>query len=239
VADDWCQKLVRKLRSIVGGSTFDEASKRENASVVNIQMTFDLTRPTNPNLGLPPHAVPGLSTIKELVRKLKYKTVDELVGLKVELSSLERVEEELRIIIQEHGIQLDETVSNSGVFVFLKYGFLDIEFAVRNTALVPEVQRVRFLKEMGFLPDKEFVDDSIFHDAGLGFLEEMLEEAREGKLLFKIKLDSVGSYRGAHGVSEEKLLKESPAQYFPCEFIVRDACLTNCGLIWLNKHFYL
>jgi hypothetical protein len=94
---------------------------------------------------------------------------------------------------------------------------------------------------MGFLPDKdkEDVSDAVFPDAGIGFLEVMLDDVRENRLLLKILLDSQGEYRGAQGAASEQWLNADPTQYFPCEFIVRDACLTNCSLIWLNKHFYL
>ena len=30
-----------------------------------------------------------------------------------------------------------------------------------------------------------------------------------------------------------------PPDYLPRRFVIEDACLTNCGAVWLNKHFYL
>jgi hypothetical protein len=202
-------------------------------------MVFDLTRESKPNLGLPPDAIPGLSVIKELVRGLRYRTVDQLVGLKVELTSIEKAPDEVCSLIRQHGIELTGDVRDLSAGAFLKYGLLDYDFVVVNTELAPDLQRVRFLKDMGFLPDKKDVDDAVFPDAGIGFLEEMLDEVRKNELLFKIILDSQGAYRGAQGAPQEKWMNADPDQYFPCEFIVRDACLTNCSLIWLNKHFYL
>jgi hypothetical protein len=30
-----------------------------------------------------------------------------------------------------------------------------------------------------------------------------------------------------------------PDDYFPRTFLVEDACVTNTGWVWFNKHFYL
>ncbi len=239
MANRWWQKLVKKLRSLTASNASPETSQRKQPSFMNVQMVFDLTREPKPNLGLPPDAIPGLSVIKELARGLRYRTVDQLVGLKVELTSIEKAPNEICSLIREHGIDVARKVQDLSAGAFLKYGLLDYDFVVVNTELPTEPQRVRFLKEMGFLPDKKEVDDSVFPDAGIGFLEEMVDDVRKNKLLFKILLDSQGSYRGAQGAPQEKWLNVDPDQYFPCEFIVRDACLTNCSLIWLNKHFYL
>lgn len=238
MADSWWQKLAQKLRSIIGGSDSAETSQRKQPAVMNVQMVFDLTREPKPNLGLPANAIPGLSVIKELVRGLRYRSVDQLVGITLELTSIEKAPDEVCALIRRHGIEVAD-VRDLSTGAFLKYGLLDFDFVEVVTDFVPERQRVRFLKDMGFLPDKKDVDDSVFHDAGIGFLEEMVDEVRENKLLFKILLDSQGAYRGAQGAPRENWMNVDPNKYFPCEFIVRDACLTNCSLIWLNKHFYL
>ncbi len=202
-------------------------------------MSFDLTREPNPNLGLPPGAVPGLSIIKALARELRYQSLDQLVGHTVNLTSIETAADEVRCFICTHGIELDEAHDNRSAGTFLKYGLLDYKFAVSNPQMTAERKSVRFLKEMDILPDKKDVSDAIFPDAGIAFLEEMLDDARKGKLILKIFLDSQGDYRGAKGAPVEKWANTDPNKYFPCKFIVRDACLTNCNLIWLNKHFYL
>ncbi len=238
VVESWWQKLAKKLRLMTAGNVLG-ASQRKQPSVTNVQMVIDLTREPKANLGLPPDAIPGLSVIKELVRGLRYRTVDQLVGRKIKLASLERAPGELCSVIRQHGIHVDPVIQDLSAGAFLKYGLLDYDFVVVNSELAPEPQRVRFLKSMGLLPDKKDVDDSVFFDAGIGFLEEMVDEIRKNKLLFKILLDSQGAYRGAQGKPKEKWMNADPNQYFPCEFTVRDACLTNCSLIWLNKHFYL
>lgn len=238
MANSWWQSLAQKLRTLIGSYPSEKKVQRKQPTLVDIQMVFDLTREPKPNLGLAPNAVPGLSIIKELVRGLRYRQVDHLVGLKLELASIESAPDELCALIRQHGIEV-ASARDLSTGAFLKYGLLDYEFLEVVTDFVPESQRVRFLKDMGFLPDKKDVDDGVFHDAGIGFLEEMVDEVRENKLLFKILLDSQGAYRGAKGAPRENWANADPNKYFPCEFMVRDACLTNCSLIWLNKHFYL
>jgi hypothetical protein len=158
----------------------------------------------------------------------------------LELTSIERAPGEVSAFIRHHGIEVADSRDLSAG-VFLKYGVLDYEFNTVVTDIVLERQRVRFLKDLGLLFDKRDVDDSMFFDAGIGFLEEMVDETKENKLLFKIMLDRQGEgeiLSAPSPVSNEWLNTDSN-NYFPCEFTVRDACLTNCGSIWLNKHFYL
>lgn len=230
--------MLKKVRSIFSRTPSPPASQREQ-SLVNLQMVIDLTRKPNPNLGLPPDAIPGLSVIKALVRGLRYRTVDQLVGRKIELTSIAHASDELRVLVRQHGIELGATITDTAELGFRKYGLLDYEFEVVATQLNAERQSVRFLKEMGFLPDKHEVDDGVFPDAGIGFLEEMLADVKKDRIMLKIMLDSQGSYQGAQGAPQEKWLNFDLSQHFPCEFVIRDACLTNCGLIWLNRHFYL
>ncbi len=215
------------------------AIQKEQLSLRNYQMTFDLTREPIPNLGLPPNAIPGLSVIKELARSLRYLEIGELIGQEVNFTSIEKAPEELCSIVRQYGINIESAPRDFSSIPFLKYGLLDYKFEFPSDFLA-RPQSLRFLKELGFLLDKNEVDDGIFPDAGFGFLEEMLDEVRANNTFFKIILDSQGAYRGAHASNYKKHWQSaSPNQYFPCQFKVRDACLTNCSLIWLNKHFYL
>lgn len=240
MADSWWNKLVQKLKSLSRIRGAQEKSQRKPVEVANVQMVFDLTREPKPNLGLPPEAIPGLSVIKELVRELRYRRVEQLVGLKVKLTSIDNSLNEVRLLVSNCGVVLgDSTSDSSGAGTFLKYGLLDYEFDVVSADLVAERQKVRFLKDMGILPDKEDVDDSFLPDGGVGYLEEMVDVIKKGKLVFKVILDSRGTYQGAKGTPSEKWTKLDPDKFFPCEFVVRDACITNCSMIWLLKHFYL
>lgn len=241
----WWQKLARKLQSIIRASKSEPAGQQQPArqqqpALTNLRMVYDLTREPKPNLGLPPNAIPGLSVIKELVRGLRYRSIDTLIGHTLELTSIERAPGEVSAFIRHHGIEVAD-LRDLSAGVFMKYGILDYEFNTVLTDIVPERQRVRFLKDLGLLLDKSDVDDSMFFDAGIGFLEEMVDETKENKLLFKIILDRQGERKvlSAPGPISNEWLNTAPNNYFPCEFTVRDACLTNCGSIWLNKHFYL
>ena len=141
-------------------------------------------------------------------------------------------------MIHQYGIKIESAPRDYNSSVFLKYGILDYQFEVYGDYSV-EQQGVRFLKDLGFLLDKKDVDDSLFLDAGIGVLEEMLDQVKSNKIFFKILLDSQGEYRGAHVSGDKNWQSANPNEYFPCQFKMRDACLTNCSLIWLNKHFYL
>lgn len=239
MVDRWWQKLAQKLWVRTGSSPFAKSSRQTQGSFSNVEMVFDLTREPKQNLGLPADAIPGLSVLKELIRGLRYRTIDSLVGLELELTSIQKASDEICSLIRMHGIEPVGGVRDLSAGAFLKYGLLDCEYFDVVTDFIPEPQRAKFLKDMGFLPDKADVNDELFPDAGIGFLEEMVDEIRQGKLLFKIMLDSSGAYRGAQGGALDKCMSIDPNRYFPCKFVVRDACITNCSLIWLIKHFYL
>ncbi|QQR59548.1 MAG: hypothetical protein IPG59_08695 [Candidatus Melainabacteria bacterium] len=233
----WWNKLKQKISSIMTGSK-SAAIQKERPSGMNIEMRFDLTREPKPNLGLPPNAIPGLSVIKQLVRGLRYRAILEPIGQEVNLTSIEKAPEEICSIIHQYGISIESAPRDYSSDAFLKYGILDYQFEVSGDFSV-EPQGVRFLKDLGFLLDKKDVDDSLFLDAGIGVLEEMLDQVKSNKVFFKILLDSQGGYRGGHISGNKNWLSANPNEYFPCKFKVRDACLTNCSLVWLNKHFYL
>ncbi|MBX9724668.1 MAG: hypothetical protein K2X81_24905, partial [Candidatus Obscuribacterales bacterium] len=170
---------------------------------------------------------------------LRYREIGELIGQEVNFTSIEKAPEELCSIIRQYGINIESTPRDFSSIPFLKYGILDYKFELASIDLSADSHRIRFLKDLGFLLDKNEVDDGIFPDAGIGFLQEMLDEVRANNNFFKILLDSQGAYRGAHTSGYKNWQSVNPNRYFPCHFKIRDACITNCSLIWLNKHCYL
>lgn len=243
MAERWWHNLFKKLGAVSSGKPPRELIMKKDLGTsndgLNFKLTIDLTREPTPNLGLPPEAVPGLSTIKELVRRLRYHSFEDLIGQKIEVSSIESAATEVGAMIEQYGIKIGPVESHFSEGTFMKHGLLDYSYPVLDSPVMAERQPVRFLKEIGLLLDRADVDDAIFPDAGLGFLEELLEQVRANQLLFKIVLDSEGEYRGTQGPYGDKWRELDPSQFFPCRFVVSDACLSNCSSIWLAKHFYL
>lgn len=231
----WLKDGLRSLKSKFVPSSRDKSSPR----LVNFHMEFDLTREPRPNLGLPPNAIPGLSVIKNLIRELRYSELRSLIGLEIEIESMDSAGESLRRLLLDLNQPVASLLTEHPDVPFRKYGILDIDFEVQSSDIPGGRKSVRFLKEMGFLPDRADVDDGVFPDAGIGFLEEMLEQAKAGKLILKLFLRSKGTYQGAKDRPVEEWLNMDLRQHFPCNFEIVDACITNCDLIWLNKHFYL
>ena len=235
----WWQKLTQKSHPPKSADAVQTTPPSENSHASKLTLVFDVTREPKLNLGLPPNAIPGLSVIKELSRLLRYKTLDQLVGLKVEVTSLNSAVQEIRAAIGRYDIELGDIISDSGDAAFRKYGLLDYSFLLVQSNFIAERQNVRFLKEMGWLLEKEDVDDLLFPDGGIGFLQEMIDQIKENNMVCDIRLESCGRYRGLQDAPSENWQSVETAQFFPCEFIVRDACITNCRDIWLNKYFYL
>lgn len=231
----WLSDRLRAFKSKLVPSRQDKAAPQ----LANFQLVFDLTKEPRPNLGLPPNAIPGLSVIKRLLRGLRYTELSHLIGLEIEIDSLEKLRNNLDKLLIEHKQPVASLLSEHPDVPFRKYGILDLAFEVLNTDHPIDRKPARFLKEMGFLPDRAEVDDAVFPDAGIGFLEEMLEQTQSGKLMLKLFLRSRGGYQGAKDRPVEEWLKMDLTKHFPCKFAIVDACITNCDLIWLNKHFYL
>ena len=66
----------------------------------------------------------------------------------------------------------------------------------------------------------------------VGLLDFLADDVEKNEAMIKLFL------RAAESQSPRLSLKLAE-DYFPQIFIVEDACMTNSGNVWFNKHFYM
>ena len=114
-----------------------------------------------------------------------------------------------------------------------KYSATDLIFVTRKPRLTDrDVLSLEELQELGFL---EYSADQKFFDSYTSeFLAKSVSDKYEFLLLF---LETESPLRAQ--LQAESPTPSFPVDYFPREFTVVDACLTNARFIWMERHFYL
>ena len=107
----------------------------------------------------------------------------------------------------------------------VKYGIVDLTFRGPRTLfdVVPASgESRRELRELG-----------------LGFLTDVVDQIVPDACLIKVLLTSPPVPLRPPQMLQLLEAQRLPPDYLPRRFVIEDACLTNCGAVWLNKHFYL
>ena len=180
----------------------------------------------------------AFSLVRRVARRIRYRTFDDLIDKTLSLSSIDSVEADIQSFIKrycpaaEYSVQSDNQLFEA----FVKYGILDIEFRVEDFLLAAEFRTgIPLLKALGYLPQPDQITDED-KEFNRGFLEEMDEDIDKDDTLLKVFLVDP-EFQESSGW--EQRIQDLTRIPFPIEFRVLDACVTNSGGVWLNKHFYL
>ncbi len=201
------------------------------------------------------------------VRKLRYRYLPRLIGQKVTIPSIDRIDSSIRANILPAvpgNFRLQDSIDNLSL-VMGKYGFLDVTFASPEQLLSPADKiNQAALRELGFSPRPEDpakdVELAIKGQMGedRACLEVVIEGTREQGCFLRLFLNSKWSQdtimrfvkqmaeEQSHGVSEEfateaaaSTLTRKMRDWFPIAFTIEDACLSNSDAVWIAKHGYL
>jgi hypothetical protein len=189
--------------------------------------------------------VKAFTAIKTVVRELKYLELSNVIGSKILIQSFPSVEKDVQTALQARSIHFLRgllTAEGTNYGSLKKYRLLDLSFD--TVCPLPEADSIdaHFLKNVGYLSDTEDLKDGPIlpgcDDAGL--LEELIDAINRKAWMVKVFLED-----REHETAIEQHRVPGPAEtfdlesYFPREFSVKDACLTNCDTVWLFKHFWL
>ncbi len=183
-----------------------------------------------------PTMTPVQRTLLRLARALRYRTLHEAIGRRVGVTSEASI---IPNILAALGDCLPAELARStnpaaGLPTVAKYALLDLEF--RTTKIDLPRLSLGELRELGLLVRAPIAGDDIAND-DFG-LAQFVEEACGGNLFVKVMLDAIDDVRPIMERLQDTL-RGLPRDYFPRDFRVRDACITNVSAIWLGKHFYL
>lgn len=179
-----------------------------------------------------------------IARGLRYHSLPELPGQTLRISSVEAAPAEILSAFSAKlpaGCDHPTPGPEQHALTLAKYDLLDLTFEVAGEIPAGDAENgMRLLRSLGFIPAQEFRKAYASYAALLELdaedptcLADLDEDLQQGRSLLRLLL------RTDRPAYEGRTRLELPAGYFPCAFIVIDACLTNAQIVWLWKHFYL
>ena len=178
---------------------------------------------------------------KKILRGLRYCSLPKLIDRRVEVCSLETVEADIFAILGGDLPADSRLVSPERKYLegaIAKYGIIDAEFSISNRHLAAcSLIDGDTLRELGFVlspEDRDYISKNPLNPdkEDVGLLDSLADDAEKNEAMIKLFLR-------ADAPQATKFALKLPEDYFPRKFVVEDACMTNSGYVWFNKHFYL
>ncbi len=181
--------------------------------------------------------------LREVARKLRYRTIEAMIGQPVTITGLREISAETRALVDEHvsGCTFAGPEQKFLDGQIAKYGFLDLRFFATSTMLEKTaVGGVSLLKELGFVDrDLPKLAEELGGDAGF-CLEELRDGIEQNDVHLLLFLESESPNVSDMTVMERMARLRDPSTIeFPIIFSVVDACVSNSPFVWMNKHFYM
>jgi len=184
-----------------------------------------------------------ISLVKAIAQQIKYFELVELIGQSVIIKGVDSIYDDVH-----KGLSLPHSAIphmrnqkhlKSGI---AKYGLIDIDFTIEGVEIDNGIRGIEAIRKLSLYQEYSNTDhDDFLLEAGIGFLEDMVEELKLDKTFYMLFLQT--EYPQSNGKEKIrqhfKLTDALPSDYFPCEFVVKDAALCNTKLAWMMKHFYL
>jgi hypothetical protein len=164
---------------------------------------------------------------------------DELIGLKVTLSSRDAMLAEIQFMLDKvvPGCRFRGPKMPTPYGTLLKYGLLDLNYdATSDMAAARSHRGLSLLKEMRFVSQAAEHNSTAFDEDAFSFWTDLLNDFEENQIILKLFLEE-----NSAGPSLERLqrFRQPSLMQFPISMEITDACLTNLESLWLLKHFYL
>ncbi|HTB72740.1 MAG TPA: hypothetical protein VK762_05835 [Polyangiaceae bacterium] len=178
----------------------------------------------------------NLGALKRLARDFRYRPLPSLEGSKLPVASFDAVEGGLRALLEENGLRPTIFDGNNFRASIAKYDLIDVRFGTSPAALEHADTRTGLaaLRELGFLESPQDGED------GGSCLEMLAEDINDGICQIKLFLQAETPRNVRDPVVRRQMIKlKLPKDYFPRNFILGDACVTNANGIWLEKHLWL
>lgn len=193
------------------------------------------------------------------VRKLKYRSLDELKQRVVRVSSFAALQKEVLDAVDPHfsgGFRL-VTTRNELRGALGKYGILDLEFEAAAPLPASDCVNRNALYDLGFfdqtereagvelgnVSDPTCISSVLEHlEAQKTFLKVFLrcetDERAMQRLMSEARQDPDFEQSGLVDNTIARLVEEAEKR-LPKDFVVDDACLTNSTYVWLHRHLWL
>ena len=182
-----------------------------------------------------------ITYLRKILRGLRYCSLPKLIDRRVQICSLETIEADIFSILggdlpADSRLILKEQKYLEGAIT--KYGIIDAEFSIstRHLAMCSLIDGDT-LHGLGFISspeEKEYVAKNTLtpDEEDRGLLDFLADDVEKNEAIIKLFLK-------ADAPQSLQLSLKLPEGYFPRTFVVQDACMTNSGYVWFNKHFYM
>jgi hypothetical protein len=192
-----------------------------------------------------------LSLIKQLARNLRYKGLPDLIGQIITIHSFETVYADiyntLNLPVGITHIEKDRKYIKGAL---AKYGFIDLRFTVPVDELVAALNGLSVLTHLSLVYTKEQLiqfdavldpNEDFIDGMELEFLTDIVEDIANNSayLLLFLKADIPELSPQENVKRFFQYMKSFPDDFFPKQFIVQDAALSNTKMAWISKHFYI
>jgi hypothetical protein len=162
-------------------------------------------------------------------------------------SFLSEIEAPIRDVLPNIEFKVSGEVT--ALLTIVKYGLLDLTFDTTG-GLLDESDRPRLsiLSEFGFVGSAEENDEVCeFFGNDPTCLESLREDLKAERTTLRLFLEEEPRRDLAkhmvrlaeNGGLTEDFINAFLVSYFPKDFVIADACMTNAPFIWFHKHFWM
>jgi hypothetical protein len=185
----------------------------------------------------------GSSLVRDVARRLRYRTLDGMIGQEVTLTGRTRIRVDTEAFVARFvdgcvyvGPEQRNLEGQIG-----KYGLLDLQFGAPSVLLgdAPRLG-VALLRELGFLDEDAQVAAALFLDDPSACLKELRDDLDKHRCWLKLLLKDREDPVAGMSARERGLRYRNRALLdYPMVFRVVDACVASSASVWMNKHVYL
>jgi len=190
------------------------------------------------------------------IRRLRYKTLDHLVGSTVVVTGLDNLMRDL-ITSLGPGLRTFSLIStrNELAGCAAKYGFLDVTLASETPPANWEKPTRSLMRDLGFFQKGKRTSDRIADQSDPTCLSELIGNIDNSRAFMRLLLtcDSTEVWiksRWKQALETSVNFEEATTRAFnqgmndfeerlPGTFAVEDACLANSDFVWFHKHFWM
>jgi hypothetical protein len=185
-----------------------------------------------------------LSLIKSIAKNIKYQELPELIGKIVTINSIATIptdiQRDLSLSANTRWVTKEEKFLRRAM---AKQGLIDIDYRLHAEAISSPETGMELVRRFHLVQNIQDSEDELELDltrVAISFLEDIAEELAAKQVYCKAFLET------EHPMGEEAIktffqYKQGdafPDDYFPRQFVVKDAALSNTSHIWMFKHFY-
>jgi O-acetyl-ADP-ribose deacetylase len=180
--------------------------------------------------------------VRQVARRLRYQTLDELVGQIITLCTLQTTLADIQVVLDKSypGCVFAGPEEPNRIGALAKYGLLDLRYNAPASLAATEAHRgLSLLKDLGLVWHPGEATWEIGNADTFGFVTDLLGDFDRNETLLLLFLEQRPKRTLPPPAEWEMCFRDPSLMTFPKTMEIVDACITNSASVWLDKHFYL